>query len=331
MRTPLLFRKSYNKLSRKERKLLEEGIPYVKEFVKKSKSISKVPYATRDAHAKSYAYLKGRFVPEPNSVFHHLFDQNSYEALARFSHAHLKIIKTDKQLPIYGLAVKMKSKSLDEINYPMVNFPVFITDSVSNFLKLFNDINQYFSRIGIRKIASLFRLFFRSFPIMAEMMNSSFFKATQIWFKTFSNFILDRNYHSIGAYRMDNCMVKLTLQPIELEFNSDKTKSIYENIESFLLTKPIRYQLIAQIAYDEKIQPINKLTQDWTNTEDVLIGEFQFDEIHNSTNQKLEEISFNPFDNPELFKPVGKIQAIREEIYKASIETRNELNKNLNL
>lgn len=331
MRTPLLFRKSYNKLSRKERKLLEEGIPYVKEFVKKSKNISKVPYATRDAHAKSYAYLKGRFVPEPNSVFHHLFDQNSYEALARFSHAHLKIIKTDKQLPIYGLAVKMKSKSLDEINYPMVNFPVFVTDSVSNFLKLFNQINRYFTGNGLQKFASGFKLIFRLFPILGEMMNPSFFKAIQIWIKTFSNFILNRNYHSIGAYRFDNCMVKLTLQPIELKFNSDKTKSIYENIESFLLTKPIRYQLIAQIAYDEKLQPINKLTQDWTDTEDDVIGEFQFEEILNPSNQKLEEISFNPFENPELFKPVGKIQATREEIYKASIETRNELNKNQSL
>ena len=126
-------------------------------------------------------------------------------------------------------------------------------------------------------------------------------------------------------------MVKLTLQPIELKFNSDKTKSIYENIESFLLTKPIRYQLIAQIAYDEKLQPINKLTQDWTDTEDDVIGEFQFEEILNPSNQKLEEISFNPFENPELFKPVGKIQATREEIYKASIETRNELNKNQSL
>lgn len=325
MRRPIPFKESYNTLTRREKSLLQEVLLSVQAFIRNSPRISKVTYATRDAHAKSYAYLKGSFIPNPDSSFRYLFDQESYGSVLRFSHAHLKIIKTDKQLPLYGLAVKIKSRDLEEINYPLVNFPVFVTNSVTDFLKLFREINFFFIEKGIYKLLNVIRTGFFMLPILGDMMNLSFFKAFKNWLKNYSEFILNRTYHSIGAYRIGTKMVKIKLIPKELEYIPNPHKNILENLEDFLLLRPIQYELMAQIAYDEKHQPINKLTQEWTETEDISLGTLHYHQVWKNLN--LEGESFNPFDNPEIFQPVGKIQQLRKEVYKTSITTRNTLNK----
>lgn len=331
MRRPITYNESFNKLTRREKELLKKVLVTVQEFVENSPRISDVNYATRDAHSKSYAYLEGSFQPNPGSPFHHLYDQNSYEAILRFSHAHLKIIQTDNQLPIYGLSVKIKSKDLEEINYPLVNFPVFITNSVRNFLQLFLEINHFYTHRNFEKVISLIKTGFYILPILGEMMNPSFFKALKNWFKTYSEFILNRNYHSIGVFRMEQYLIKLKMVPVDLDYVAFPTKSIQENIDDFLLLRPIQYQLMAQIAYDEQKQPINKLTQEWTDSEDILVGKFQFTKVLHNDQLDLENLSFNPFENPEIFKPVGKIQELRKEVYKTSIQTRNKINQNKGL
>lgn len=331
MRRPSSYSESFNKLTRREKELLKEVLVTVQEFIENSPKTSNVHYATRDAHAKSYAYLGGNFYPSKTSPFYSLFDQDVYESILRFSHAHLKIIKTDKQLPIYGLAVKIKSKELDEINYPLVNFPVFISNSVLNFLKLFREINHFFTETGGKKLIHLGKLGIYSLPILSEMMNLSFFKAIKKWIQTFSEFILNRTYHSIGVFRLGNYMVKLKMEPIQLDYVANPIENKKENIEDFLILRPIQYELKAEIAYDEKYQPINKLTQEWTNTEEISIGRFEFDRILTPSELDLESISFNPFDNPELFRPVGKIQQLRKEVYDTSIRTRNQINQQKSL
>jgi hypothetical protein len=40
-----------------------------------------------------------------------------------------------------------------------------------------------------------------------------------------------------------------------------------------------------------------------------------------------EMLSFNPFENKVFFQPVGKIQKLRDEAYKVSIQTRRKMNK----
>ena len=47
----------------------------------------------------------------------------------------------------------------------------------------------------------------------------------------------------------------------------------------------------------------------------------------NSTSPEIENLNFNPFENPETLQPVGKIQQIRKKIYEISIATRNRLNQ----
>ena len=79
------------------------------------------------------------------------------------------------------------------------------------------------------------------------------------------------------------------------------------------------------MAYDVKDHPINNLLKKWENETEIYFGEVKFEQVIEDT-LDMEKLSFNPFDNPESFQPVGKIQKIREKIYQTSINTRNSIN-----
>lgn len=325
MDQPLKYNSSYNQLSAKESALLEESLISVQNFVLQSREISSVNYATRDAHSKSYGYLKGAFIPAANNQVKKFFPNASYDVLVRFSHAHLKIIKTERQLPVYGLALKIKKNHEEEINYPMVNFPVFITNSVTRFLNLFIGINRFYTSSSIYKPIRLIQVAIKMLPIMVDMMNLSFIKSFSRFIKTFPDFIMNRDYHSIGAYRWNDEIIKLKLFPTLTDFKPNKSRSIFENMQALISEQPIRYHLYAQFSYDEKFQPINNLKKLWINTPEVHFGSIELNEVLQD-NPELEKLSFDPFDSPEIFQPVGKIQSLRKAVYETSVQTRNQLN-----
>lgn len=324
MKSPLSYHEKYNILTAEEHKLLLRTIPVIRKFIRKSRRISSVHYATRDAHSKSYGYLKGTFLPAATHEAEKFFPNASYEVLVRYSHAHLKIIKTDRQLPVYGLALKIKWNQ-QEINYPLVNFPVFVTNSVTRFLKLFIGINRFYTAPFILKPYKLLNVGLRVIPILAELMNVSFIKAFKDFMKTFPDFILSRDYHSIGAYRWGDHMIKLKMVPVQTGFKPDKSRFVFENIQEYVSEQPVYYNLYAQFAYDEKFQPVNDLKKQWTATPDVHLGTIELNEVLQDS-PDLEKCSFSPFDSPEVFQPVGKIQSLRKAAYEASVQTRNQLN-----
>lgn len=325
MHQRLKYNTLYNQLSAKEAVLLKEALLSVQKFIRKSRKISSVNYATRDAHSKSYGYLKGKFLPAATPEAEKFFPNASYDVLVRYSHAHLKIIKTDRQLPIYGLALKIKWNTEKEINYPLVNFPVFVTNSVTRFLKLFIGINRFYTAHLILKPFKLLKVGLRILPVMAELLNLSFMKAFAYFIKTFPNFILNRDYHSIGAYRFGAHMVKLKMVPVQKDFEQDLSKSVLENIQHYVSQQPVYYEIYALFSFDEKHQPINDLKKQWTATPDVHLGTIELNEVLQDS-PELVKLSFSPFDSPEIFQPVGKIQFLRKAAYETSVQTRNQLN-----
>ena len=66
----------------------------------------------------------------------------------------------------------------------------------------------------------------------------------------------------------------------------------------------------------------------WENAPEYTLGKITIpqDSQLDSTNPEIENLNFNPFENPEILQPVGKIQQIRKKIYEVSIATRNKLN-----
>jgi hypothetical protein len=51
------------------------------------------------------------------------------------------------------------------------------------------------------------------------------------------------------------------------------------------------------------------------------------DSLLNARSCSNELLSFNPFENKSIFQPVGKIQKLRDEAYKVSVQTRRKINK----
>lgn len=327
MKTSLPYHPKYNQLSAEEEALLSEALSSVEFFVKRSKRISDVNYATRDAHAKSYAYIKAVFEPSHDESVKEFFPQDLYESLVRLSHANLKISKSDKQLPVFGFALKIYRAESKEVNYPLVNFPVFPTDSVKGFLKLFIKINQFFTSSFLLKPLKVLGIISAVSPMFLEMLNLSFFNAVKTWVKNFHHFILARSYYSVGVYRLGNKMIKLKLVPKLFDPEFKVSESIHENVKAYLHQEKLQYDIFYQLAYNENDQPINTLTRDWKNTEFRHFGTLTNLQVVEEYGLELEKLSFNPFVNMEALQPVGKIQHLRKSVYEKSEKIRNNLNR----
>ncbi|MFC3160869.1 hypothetical protein ACFOEQ_22660 [Chryseobacterium arachidis] len=68
---------------------------------------------------------------------------------------------------------------------------------------------------------------------------------------------------------------------------------------------------------------------EWKNSPYIKIGEVKIDKngLLNPASCDNEMLSFNPFESKIFFQPVGKIQKLRDEAYKVSIQTRRKMNK----
>lgn len=328
MPNPLKYNKNFEKLSYEEKQLLEETKKSIADFVEYSSTISDVNYATRNAHAKTYAVLKGEFIINkdiPNNL-KSVFDSDKYEITARLSNAHLKINKNKKDFPAYGFAIKIKDDSGRTIsNYPLVNFPLFPVNSVSVFLKLFTSLNRFF----VKKWSNSFSVLKQVYKVIPFTLNLSFLKNIWKLLLNKNNFMLSFDYHSVGAYRFDDKMIKIKVSPKNVERNFGKKDSVKEAVESFCRNHDYLAEVYIQFCYDLKDQPINKLNVEWKNSPFIKIGEIKIEKnsLLNPKGCENELLSFNPFESAEIFQPVGKIQRLRDEAYKVSLQTRKKINK----
>ncbi|MDF2932194.1 MAG: catalase [Chryseobacterium sp.] len=328
MPNPLKYNKNFEKLSYEEKQLLEETKKSIADFVEQSSSISDVNYATRNAHAKTYAVLKGEFIinPEMRSDLLYLFDKEKYNILVRLSNAHLKINRNKKNIPAYGFSIKIKDDADRTIaNYPLVNFPLFPINSVSKFLKFFTAINCFFTK----KWGNTIQLISQIYQVLPSILTSSFLKKSFELFMKRNDFFLSFDYHSVGAYRLGDHMIKIKLKPQNIQKKFGRKLTTKNAIEDFCLHENYISDVLIQFCYNLKDQPINVLNREWKNSSFIKIGEVKIDKNSFLTpnNCDNELLSFNPFESAEIFQPVGKIQKLRDEAYKASLQTRKKINK----
>ncbi|MBW7676194.1 catalase family protein [Chryseobacterium chendengshani] len=328
MPDPLQYNNNFDKLSYEEKILFEETKKSIADFVEHSSVVSDVNYATRNAHAKTYAVLKGELIinPKIRPDLLHFFDKEKYNIIVRLSNAHLKIRKNKKDIPAYGFAIKIKDDADRTIaNFPLVNFPLFPINSVSKFLKLFTAINHFF----IKKWGNLYSLFSNIYKILPDILTLSFLKKGIELLLKKDNFMMSFDYHSVGAYRLGEHMIKIKLSPKNPQKKFGEHLTMKKAIESFCFEKNYDADVLIQFCYDLKDQPINILNREWKNSPFIKIGE-----VHIKKNSLIdakacdnELLSFNPFESAEIFQPVGKIQKLRDEAYKVSLQTRKKINK----
>lgn len=328
MPNPLKYNKNFEKISYEEKQLLGEAKKSIADFVEYSSTISDVNYATRNAHAKTYAVLKGEFIINKDipEDLKYVFDSEKYEIIARLSNAHLKINKSKKDIPAYGFSIKIKDESGRTIsNYPLVNFPLFPINSVSVFLKLFISLNRFF----LKKWSNWFLILKQIYKIIPSTMNPSFMKNVWKFVLNKNNFILSFDYHSVGAYRFDDKMIKIKISPQNVHKNFGKRSKVKKSIENYCIANDYLADVFIQLCYDLKDQPINKLNVEWKNSPFIKIGEIKIEKnsLLNPKGCENELLSFNPFESAEIFQPVGKIQKLRDEAYKVSLQTRKKINK----
>lgn len=325
---PLQYNKNFDKLSYEEKQLLEETKKSIADFVEQSPSISDVNYATRNAHAKTYAVLSGNFIIDPHlpQDLKYLFNKEKYEIVARFSNANLKVKRNEKDIPAYGFSIKIKDDAGRTIsNYPLVNFPLFPTNSVSTFLKMFTAINKFYAK----KWGNWTLFIKNTWKIVPSLLTFSFIKHSIGLFLKRNDFILSFDYHSVGAYRLDDKMMKIKIRPKNIQKKLGTRREVKKSIKSFFENNEYEAEVFIQLCYDLKYQPINQLNIEWKNSPFIKLGKIRFEKnsFQNSDSCDNELLSFNPFESAEIFQPVGKIQKLRDEAYKISLQTRKKINK----
>lgn len=328
MPNPLKYNKKFDELNEEEKKLLEINKKSIADFVEQSSSISDVNYATRNAHAKTYAVAKGTFwidpgIPESLQPF---FDKEKFDLVIRFSNARLKIKNSKRDIPAYGFAVQIRDENNILLsNYPLVNFPLFPVNSVSTFLKLFTAVNRFY----IKKWSNLFTLATQIVKIVPSVLTGSFIRNMVKLLSKKNDFILSFDYYSVGAYRLGDHMMKIKLAPKSVDKNIGRKKNTKEALKTYFQDHDFVADVLIQLCYDLKDQPINRLNIEWKNSPFIKIGEVKIEkgsllDPRDCTNELL---SFNPFESKAIFQPVGKIQKLRDEAYKVSVQTRRKINK----
>lgn len=305
-------------LTAAEHQLLDDLTIDIRAFVRKSPSISKVSYKTRDAHATTYSILEGKFAVDPDFEDQHLFPKKIMDAVLRISNAHLKIIKGNG-IPAYGFSIKISDAGTTTANFPLVNFPLFPFNSVAGFLKLFTALNRYYTGNLLQKTYNIAKILFGVTRVIPNVLHRSFVKNIIGLLKKRKDPILSFDYHSIGVYRFGTHLVKLKLVP------HDRHPSNNLSIEGYMKNNGhFIAQLYVQYAYNLANQPVNELHREWKDSPFVPVGKFIFTQIADKNAMEQELLSFNPFDNNESFKPVGRIQQLRDKAYKASLEERSK-------
>lgn len=328
MPNPLKYNKKFDELNEEEKKLLEINKKTIADFVEQSSSISDVNYATRNAHAKTYAVAKGTFWIEPDipESLQPFFDNEKFDLTIRFSNAQLKIKNSKKDIPAYGFAVQIRDEnSVLLANYPLVNFPLFPVNSVSTFLKLFTAVNRFY----MKQWRSLFPMFIQLVKMIPTLCTVDFIRHSLQLIGKRNDFILSFDYYSVGAYRLGDQVIKIKLCPKSVDKNTGRKQNIKDSLKDYLQTHEFEADVMIQICYNLKDQPINKLNVEWKNSPFIKIGEVKInqDSLLDSRNCTNELLSFNPFESKIFFQPVGKIQKLRDEAYKVSVQTRRKINK----
>ncbi|HCA07096.1 catalase [Chryseobacterium sp.] len=328
MPEPLKYNKKFDELTEEEKKLFEINKKTIADFVEQSSSISDVDYATRNAHAKTYAAADGTFftdkhIPEELLPF---FDVEKFDLTVRLSNANLKIKNSEKDIPAYGFAVKIKDEKGGLIaNFPLVNFPLFPTNSVSHFLKLFTAVNRFY----IKKWSSFFSLATQMLKVIPSVCTFSFARNILKLLGKRNDFILSFDYHSVGAYRLGDYMIKIKLVPKSVDKNFGKKLKMKEALKHYFQDHDYAADVLIQFCYNLKEQPINRLNVEWKNSPYIKIGEVKINkgQLLDPRDCTTELLSFNPFESKIFFQPVGKIQKLRDEAYKVSVQTRRKINK----
>jgi hypothetical protein len=164
----------------------------------------------------------------------------------------------------------------------------------------------------------LFSLLLQVVKVIPSTFTASFLKnIIKLWNKR-NDFFLSFDFHSVGVYRMGDYMIKIKLKPQSVDRHFGRKMKVKDALEGYLETHDFKADVLVQICYVE-----------WKKSPYIKIGEVRIDrnDLLDPKACENEMLSFNPFESKTFFQPVGKIQKLRNEAYKVSMQTRFKINK----
>lgn len=339
MKKYLPYAPEMDALTVEEEALLSEDLALIEQAVSVSAKVNETPHHTRNAHARALGFARGHFIPVKNDAvdFQQLLEGTNLGVIMRYSHPNFFVLGGNWEYPLYGCSIKIYNKNAPvSAKFPLVNLPVFITNSVSKFLNIHIKANHFF--IGVGK--NLFRAAIK-IPALIKAGLSIFFDREI--FSISKNMLklldierqslLSYDFHSIGCFRMGDRVAKIRLKPnYTQEIKKGNEFNQTETLKEYFRNHEISYDLQVQMAVHKKKTPVNNLLKNWREKDSpfITVGKIILPQQDLSKYETLEyeNLSFNPFENKQELQPAGRIQQVRRKIYEVSIRTRQTLNSN---
>jgi len=250
-----------------------------------------------------------------------------FDVVVRFSNAK-GFHQSDSKKDLRGVALRLKIR--EEIqDLLMTNFPVSHAEDAVQFVKVAKAMSgNFISRIlgGLNLI-----VYYGIFEVLRMLIN-----ILRGRFKGKVSSLATETFWSRGAMLWGEAgPVRFRLCGMEQSNSngsSDASTDEYlsKEIGERLLNGSVEWELRVQRYIDDDKTPVENAAREWPEEPSVLVATLSIpkQDINSIENQatakKIEELSFNPWNTIDDFRPLGNLNRARQAVYKASFAHRSE-------
>lgn len=289
----------------------------------------------RDAHPKHHGLVRARFETAgvPEALRHGVFAEPAvYDAWVRFSNGSPRV-QSDAKRDQRGLAIKLVGvpgeKLLDDERKALTQD--FLLASAPRFF--IRDVASYadFAEAAAKQPA--FRVlgyFFGLNPFAWRLheigaLAASLGRASDL---------LGIRYWSQVPSRLGPHLVKYSVRPVDpspYDAPGSSPDFLRERLAQRLSSSPVRFEFLVQRYVDDARTPVDDATIEWQERESpferVASLTVPAQEFRSPAQDALaEQLSFTPWHSLPAHEPVGGVNRIRREVYRAVSRYRHERN-----
>jgi catalase len=299
----------------------------------------------REQHPKSHGCLKAEFIVEqvPDSLQHGIFSTpRTYPAWIRFSSGSSSP-QADVKGDARGMAIKIlgvegekllePDKHTETQDFILLNYPVFFLKNAQDALEFSQAVRAVkdLPPFPPLKLLVLFLKYLMSHPQQAAIV-----KALK---KLVATDLLQEQYWSTIPYKLGPHAIKFSTQPSTHHSSEPATlppnppdNFLREALVKHLSEQDAYFDFLVQVQTNPVTMPIEDPTVEWKESESpfvkvatIKIPQQAFD---TSERQQLDEnLSYNPWHALPEHQPLGGINRLRKQVYKAISTLRHQLNQ----
>ena len=290
----------------------------------------------RGQHPKSHGCIRARFevCADIRDEFRHgLFKTvGSYDALVRFSNFSRA---DDSQSDTRGMAVKLFHNGDAIQDFVMIDHPVFFIRNAADYV--------IFVRAFVRSRGSRIVRRLRFFPewvknlVRFMIVFNGFYwrRPRELWIiwkmsrKPPRN-VLDIQYWSSTPYKLGPRAIRFSARPVSLK--GDPCHGLRDSMRQDLQYCGVTFDFLVQLQTDAKAMPVEDPTVNWDELKSPYrrVATIEIDPQDlgpDSGPCPCENLSFSPWNSLPEHEPLGGINRVRKEVYKAVSDRRIRMNQ----